>query len=466
MIGTDSGNMELKKQNLQEEKESLRQFHRAIFAMVLPIAFQNFMTAAVSASDAVMLGFLDQEALSAVSLAGQVTFVLNLLITVVVQGATVLAAQYWGRGDRQTVEQILGLALQYMFLVSMVFFCAAVFWPGQLMGIFTNDRELVVRGAEYLRIAGASYVPLGISQVYLCIMKNSGKTAKSTVIGSSSMILNVIFNVLFIFGAFGVIPALGIQGAALATVLATVVQMIWTLLESGKKGSIHIRLSYLVKVDTVIRRDFNRYTLPIVGNYFFWGGGVTMYAVIIGHMGADAVAANSVANIVRNLIVCVTKGIGTAGAILVGNELGKNAIGTAKRYARESIVLAAVLGACSSLLLFMIRPLILSFAALTPAALSYLSGMLLINCYFVIAGSVNNMVIGGIFCAGGQSRFGCVCDMVVLWLVIIPLAAVSAFCLKLPVLAVYLIICLDEGIKVPVVLWYYRKYTWARNLTH
>ena len=181
------------------------------------------------------------------------------------------------------------------------------------------------------------------------------------------------------------------------SVLATVIQMVWALLESGKKESIHIRLPYLMKVDTAIRRDYNRYTLPIVGNYFFWGGGVTMYAVIIGHMGADAVAANSVANIVRNLIVCVTKGIGTAGAILVGNELGRNAIETAKRYARQSIVLAAALGACSGLLLFIIRPFILSFASLTPDALGYLSGMLLINCYFVIAGSVNNMVIGGIF---------------------------------------------------------------------
>ncbi len=458
--------MGLTGQRLSADKKDLRQFHRTIFAMVLPIALQNFMTAAVSASDAVMLGFLEQEALSAVSLAGQVTFVLNLLITVVVQGTTVLAAQYWGKGDRQTVERILGLALQYMFLVSVVFLCAAFFLPGQLMRIFTNDRELIVRGAEYLRIAGISYVPLGISQVYLCIMKNSGKTAKSTVIGSSSMILNVIFNVVFIFGAFGIIPALGIQGAALATVLATVIQMIWTLLESGKKESIHIRLPYLMKVDMLIRRDFNRYTLPIVGNYFFWGGGVTMYAVIIGHMGADAVAANSVANIVRNLIVCVTKGIGTAGAILVGNELGKNAIETAKRYARQSIVLAAVLGGSSGLLLFMIRPLILSFAALTPDALGYLSGMLLINCYYVVAGSINNMVIGGIFCAGGQSRFGCICDMIVLWLAIIPLAALAAFYLNLPVLAVYLIICMDEGVKVPIVLWYYRKYTWARNLTH
>lgn len=456
--------MEVATHRFPDKKENLRQFHRNLFVMVLPIALQNFMSAAVSASDAIMLGFLEQEALSAVSLAGQVTFVLNLLITVVVQGTTVLAAQYWGKGEKRTVEQILGIALRYMLLIAMVFFVVALFFPEHLMKVFTDDRALIVKGASYLRIAGFSYIPLGISQIYLCIMKNSGKTAKSTVIGSSSMILNVAFNMIFIFGAFG-IPCMGIRGAAIATVLATMIQMLWTFWESVRKDSIHIRASYFFRTDKYIRRDFNRYALPIVGNYFFWGGGVTMYSVIIGHLGADAVAANAVANIARNLLVCVTKGIGTAGGILVGNELGKDEIETAKGYAKQSVILAAVLGVCSGVLLLLIRPLIVSIAGLTPQACGYLSGMLLINCYFVIAGSVNNMVIGGIFCAGGQSKFGCICDMIVLWMVIIPLAVVSAFYLKLPVLAVYMIICLDEGIKIPVVLWYYRKYTWARNLT-
>ena len=247
-----------------------KQFHKMMFSMVLPIAFQNFMSAAVSASDAIMLGFLEQEALSAVSLAGQITFVLNLLITVIVQGTTILAAQYWGKGEKQIVEQILGIALQYMFFISLLFFGATIFFPEQLMRIFTNDTALIIKGSHYIRIAGASYIPLGISQVYICIMKNTGKTSKSTIIGSSSMILNVILNVIFIFGAFGV-PAMGIAGAAFATVIATTIQMIWTLLESCKKESISIYMHNIVKVNTTIRNDFNHYTLPIVGNYFFLG---------------------------------------------------------------------------------------------------------------------------------------------------------------------------------------------------
>ena len=449
---------------MEDTATQKRAFYHTLSAMVIPIAFQNLMTALVSASDAVMLGFLEQEALSAVSLAGQVTFVFNLCVTVLVQGTTMLAAQYWGKGERDTVERILALAMRYMAFVAVAFLTGTLLFPEHIMSLLTNETTLIIRGAKYLQIAGISYVPLGLSQMYLCIMKNSEKKKKSTVIGSSSMILNLCFNAVFIFGLFG-FPAMGISGAALATVLATAIQFVWTLAEAKKGGSIKIRLSYIVSVDQKIRQDFNRYTLPVVGNYFFWGGGVTIFSVIIGHLGNDAVAANSLANIVRNILGCVSKGVGTAGAILVGNELGKNQIELAKKYAKHSTVLAGMIGIVTCLIIVVMRPLILDFSHLTETATAYLSGMLRISSYYAIAGSVNNMVIGGIFCAGGKSKFGCICDGIVLWLIIIPAASLAAFYFHLPVLPVYFILCLDECIKVPVVFWYYRKYTWAQNLT-
>lgn len=439
-------------------------FYHTLTAMVIPIAFQNLMTAMVSASDAIMLGFLEQEALSAVSLAGQVAFVFNLCVTVLVQGTTMLAAQYWGKGERDKVEKILALAMRYMTVVTIVFLIGTSLFPENIMSLLTNETALILRGAKYLWIAGISYIPLGLSQMYLCIMKNSGKTAKSTVIGSSSMILNLCFNAVFIFGLWG-FPAMGIQGAALATVLAATIQFVWTLAESKRNDSIKIKLSYIVSVDQNIRLNFNRYTLPVIGNYFFWGGGVTIFSVIIGHLGNDAVAANSLANIVRNILCCVSKGVGTAGAILVGNELGKNQIELAKKYAKHSTMLAGLIEVITCFILIMVRPLILHFSNLTETATNYLSGMLLISSYYAIAGSINNMVIGGIFCAGGKSKFGCICDGVVLWLIVIPAASLAAFYFHMPVLTVYFILCLDECIKIPVVFWYYRKYTWAQNLT-
>lgn len=395
--------------------------------------------AAVSASDAIMLGFLDQASLSAVSLAGQVTYVLNLFIMVLVQGTTVLAAQYWGKGDRNTVEKILSIALRYILIISLLFFAGSLFFPISLMKILTNDSVLIQKGTLYLQIAGFSYVPTGISQIYFCIMKNSGKTLKSTVIGSSAMILNIFLNALLIFG-LGNFPKLGIQGAAIATALSSWLQLLWVIAEASKKDSIKIRPAYILKIEKPLLRDFKHYTLPIIGNIFFWGGGMTIFVIIIGHMGNDAVAANSIANIVRNIITCVTKGIGTAGSILVGNELGRNQTEKAKLYAKDSALLSAILGVISGLLLYSLRPLLLNSIALTPTAREYLSGMLLICSFYVVINAVNNTVIGGIFCAGGKAIFACVCDAVILWLILSPLASLAAFYWKWPVLAVYFVL--------------------------
>ena len=441
-----------------------RYFRNMIFAMVLPIAFQNFMTAAVSASDAIMLGFLEQEALSAVSLAGQVTYVFNLFIMVIVQGTTVLTAQYWGKGNPSAVEKILAIALRSILLISAVFWAASFFFPEYLMKIFTNETALIQKGALYLRIAGFSYIATGFSQVYFCIMKNTGKTVKSTVIGSSAMVLNLVLNTLLIFGLAG-FPMLGIRGAAIATSLSTWIQFFWVLAETSKKDSVKIQPVYLLKRDMLLFNDFKKYTLPIVGNIFFWGGGMTLFVIIIGHLGNDAVAANSIANIVKNIITCVTKGIGTAGAILVGNELGRNRAETAKLYAKDSAVLSGVLGVVSGFILFMLRPLILRAVTLTPAASGYLSGMLLICCFYVIANAINNTVIGGIFCAGGKAIVPCVCDAIILWLILAPVGSVAAYYWQLPVLTVYFILSLDEYIKLPIGFWYFKTYKWVQNLT-
>lgn len=193
--------------------------------------------------------------------------------------------------------------------------------------------------------------------------------------------------------------------------------------------------------------------------------GVSMYSVIIGHMGDDVVAANSIASIVRNLITCAIAGVAGASGIIVGNELGKNEIQTAILYAKRITIFSFICGVFSSILLLFLRPVVLSVSALSETANSYLSGMLLICCYYILTGAINRTVIGGIFCAGGQSKFGLICDAIVLWLIVIPLGFLAAFYWQLPVIVVYVIICLDECIKVPIVFLYYRKYRWAMNIT-
>lgn len=432
--------------------------------MVFPLAIQNFMSSAVNAADAVMLGFVEQDALSAVSLAGQICFIFNLFMTVVTVSTTILAAQYWGKGDRKTVEQILAFAMKLSFVVALLFFAASVFFPALLMRIFTSDEALITYGAQYLRIMSFSFPLVSVSQVYLCIMKNSGKTAKSTVIGSSAMILNILFNAVLIFGLLG-LPTLGIAGAAIASVLARLIETVWALTESFRKGNIKIRRKYLRRIHKALHADYIKNAVPVFLNYMVWGVGFAMYSVIMGHLGSDAVAANAIANIMKNLIICICLGIGTAGGILVGNELGKGDIQRGIEVGGKVTRLAIASGIVSGALLLALTPLITNLADLSDTAREYLQGMLLMCCYYVIGKSVNSTTIGGIFCAGGDAKFGFYCDSIVMWLIMVPLGFLAAFVWHLPVLAVYFILSFDEFIKLPIVFLHYRKYGWARDLT-
>ena len=439
-------------------------FRKKLVRLVLSIAFQQFMLAIVSASDALMLGKVEQESLAAVSLAGQVTFVQNLFLGAMTIGTSMFAAQYWGKGDRRSVEKVFAYVLKVTAIVSALFFAAGLAIPELLMKIFTNEPVLIERGAQYLRVVALSYLLSGISQIYLCVLKNSEKAVKATTISSVVVVLNVLLNALLIFGLCG-LPRMEIAGAALATVLAKVVELIWCIVESMRKDGIRFRLSFALKSDSLLRKDFWKYTAPAMGNQIIWGCGYTMYSVIMGHMGTDAVAANSIANVVKSLMACFCGGLGSGGGILIGNELGAGKLERAKVYGDRLCRCAVWIGVISGGVLLALIPLILKVTDLTPQAHHYLKWMLLMCTYYLVGKAITATNIGGIFCAGGDSRFGLVCDTITMWCVTVPIGLISAFVLKLPVLAVYMLINIDEIIKLPAVFANYKKYRWVKDLT-
>lgn len=325
-----------------------------------------------------MLGWLDQESLSAVSLATQVQFVLNLFLTAVAIGMTILAAQYWGKKDINAVENILAIALRFSTAVSVVFGLAAICFPELLMKVFTNEKQLIIFGEEYLRIVGFSYICTGISQVYLTIVKNSGRVVRSTIYSTTALILNLILNGILIFGLLG-FRRYGIRGAAIATLTARLVEQILILWENCKKDVVKIRWKYLYRPETYLMTDFRRYTMPVLANEIAWGCGFTMFSVIIGHLGSDAVAANSIANIVKNLVACAALGIGAGSSIIVGNELGKGKLELAREYGNELCHISIMIGVASGMLIIILNPVILVFSGtLSLQAKSYLKIMLYI----------------------------------------------------------------------------------------
>mgnify|MGYP000248470054 FL=1 len=444
---------------MDERKRSLR---KEIVRLALPIALQQFMTALVGACDAIMLGKLSQDAMSAVSLATQVTFVFNLFMFAFMAGENMFVAQYYGKGDYTGISQVFSLVTKICGCIAVVFLAGTLFFPEQLMRILTNEETLIVLGSEYLRVIGISYVFSGIAQISLAIMKNCGAVNMSTLINGVMVILNIALNAVFIFGLSG-FPKMGIKGAALATVLATVVQFLWSV------GYVLCRIRAVkFSLRSCEKKLFGRFwqkAVPLLINNLAWGIGFSMYSVIMGHLGTDAVAANGIANISKNLVVCFCLGLGNAGSIIVGNRLGADRLQEAKEVGETLTKTAIIAGIVSGLVLIALSPFITKMVDLPPTARGYLQKMLLISSYYIAGKSVNCMTIGGIFAAGGDSKFGMLCDSVTLWCIIVPLGCICAFILKLPVMIVYFVLNLDEIIKLPVVYKHYKKYKWIKNLT-
>lgn len=444
---------------MDERKRSLR---KEIVRLAFPIALQQFMTALVGACDAIMLGKLSQDAMSAVSLATQVTFVFNLFMFAFMAGENMFVAQYYGKGDYTGISQVFSLVTKICGCIAVVFLAGTLFFPEQLMRILTNEETLIVLGSEYLRVIGISYVFSGIAQTFLAIMKNCGAVNMSTLINGVMVILNIALNAVFIFGLSG-FPKMGIKGAALATVLATVVQFLWSV------GYVLCRIRAVkFSLRSCEKKLFGRFwqkAVPLLINNLAWGIGFSMYSVIMGHLGTDAVAANGIANISKNLVVCFCLGLGNAGSIIVGNRLGADRLQEAKEVGETLTKTAIIAGIVSGLVLIALSPFITKMVDLTPTARGYLQKMLLICSYYIAGKSVNCMTIGGIFAAGGDSKFGMLCDSVTLWCITVPLGCICAFILKLPVMVVYFVLNLDEIIKLPVVYKHYKKYKWIKNLT-
>lgn len=435
-------------------------FYRKLKTLAIPMTIQQLMTALVSVSDAVMLGILSQDALSAVSLAGQVQFVYSLFLFAAMQGVSIFAAQYWSNGNHAAVEKILGIGLKMSVLLSLPFTIGAIFLPLPFMHIFASDSALIDLGADYLRVVGITYFLQSISQIYLVIMKNSGLASQCAAISGTSVVANIVLNAVFIF-----VFHMGVTGAALATLISKGIELIWTLPVMVREGHIKIRISYVIRNDKMLAADFWKYTLPILGDEVAWGIGFTMYTVIMGHLGSDAAAANSIANIIKNLAICFCTGIAGASGIMIGGQLGLGNLKKAKVYGSRFVKLSIWSGIASGIIILCVIPFVKHFSTLTSTAQGYLKIMLVVCSYYIVGKSVNTTVFSGIFSSGGDSKFGLICNTITMWVIVVPIGLISAFVLKLPVTLVYILINIDEIIKLPAVYRNYKKYRWVKNLT-
>ena len=432
----------------------------------LPIMLQNLIDTLVNSADTIMLGYVDQTAMAASSLANEFVFVLSCFYYGLTTGTSVMCAQYYGKGDKKTLDRIIGLALKVTILISILFFLLGFLFPGTIMRIFTNSEPTIEAGITYLRVVSISFLFNGISKVYIGAIRSIGKVVFPSVCCVVSLATNVFFNAAFIFG-FGFFPKLGLIGVAVGTVIARAVETCLCICYSCAAKEAKIRVKYLFSKAGVLFNDFMKICLPSVGNDIIWALATSVFAIILGHIGDDIVAANAVAIMIVNIGAIATRGFANATTIIIGQTLGKNEKETAKIYAKRMILLTLAVAVLGCILMIILRPFILKFYAdkLTETALSYLGIMIFMTTYRLIGEGINTCLICGCFRGGGDTRYGLIMDIIMMWCVALPIMAIAAYVLKLPPIWVYFAMTLDELEKMPFIFIRYKKYKWLNNIT-
>ena len=441
-----------------------KQFHQELMALAIPLALQNLLTALVGASDALMLGRLTQDSIAAVSLANQVSFVMSLFTGAIIGSISVLIAQYWGKKDYDNARRFLSMAIRYTAIISLCFFLLAFSIPKRLVGIFTNDMELIRIGAEYLKIVSFSYLFNGLSQCLLMMMKVTDHAKLSVGISAVTVIVDMSVDLFLIYG-IGPIPKLGANGSAYSTIAVEAVALIWCLIWTQKQKDLKSDRGSLLFFSKAFEKDIWQIIPGMLVSSLSWGLSITVHSFILGHLGSDATAASSVTSVAQQLIQCMTNGLSAGAGIMIGQLLGQNLLDQAKEYGEEFWRVSFLCGIFNVVLICIVGPLVYFFYVLEPQAKRYLIQMLVFSALYMFAFAYNTIITVGVFPAGGDSKYDAISVFFATWCFAIPLALLGCFVFHWPVMIVYIIMCLDEIVKAPFIRRRYDKYLWLNNLT-
>lgn len=442
-----------------------KKFYKLILSIALPIALQNLITFAVSMIDTMMLGSLGEVQLSAASIGNNLFFILTILIFGLAGGSNILISQYWGKGDVKAIHKILSIMYRACIIITSIFIAIAIFLPEKFMKIYTSDALVIEQGASYLRIVAIGYIFYAITNCTIMMLR-SVKTVKiSLFVYTISLIVNGFFNYILIFGKFGA-PVLGVRGAAIATVIARITEFTIVLFFMIKvEDKIRLRVKHLIKVDKLMLKDFLSNVIPVLFNEFLWSTGSTMISIIIGRLGTETVAANSISNVVFQFVTVFIFGLSNATAVIIGNTIGEGKNDKAKEYSRTIGLLSIVMGLLSALVILFIKPYVVDFYNVSNVTKDIAMRIMDVMSIIIVFQSLGVNLMMGVLRGGGDAKFVLINDIIFMWIVAIPCGFIAAYVLKLPIAIIFFIVKSDEIIKSVVAVVRVLSGKWVRNVT-
>lgn len=441
-----------------------KKFLKKTIAIGIPIAVQALLNTTLNLVDTMMIGTLGESTIAAVGLANKVFFVFTLLLFGIVSGSSILTAQYWGKRDVKNIRRVLGISLIIGLAGAVIFMLAGLFIPKAVMSIFTPSEGTISIGASYLAIVAISYPLTAITNCYISLLRATNQVKAPVFISIVSILVNVVLNYTLIYGNFGA-PKLGVQGAAIATVIARLVECLSILaVVYITKGPAAAKIKELVTFDKEFIKKYLITVSPVIANEFMWGLGVTMYSLVYGRMGDEAVAAITITQNVEQICVVIFQGLSSATAVILGNELGANKIKDAERHSKSFFVLQFMLTIVMGIVCLLIRtPLINLFSVPENIAIDITRCLTVFVCYLPFR-MFNLINIVGVLRSGGDTKASLLLDITGVWCVGIPFAFLGGIVLGLPIYYVYAMITIEEVYKFILGLRRYKQKKWLRNI--
>jgi len=442
-----------------------RLYLSALFTLALPIIIQNGISSSLNAIDVMMLGQMGEIPVAAVGLANQVFFLLSFMLFGISSGAGIFSAQYWGKNDLPGIRRVLGMALMMTCGAALFFMIAALVIPRTVLSIYTADAAVIATGTEYLRIVGWSYLLTAISFSFSATLRATGNVRLPMVASVTAIILKTSLSYVLIFGKFG-LPAMGVAGAALATLLARGVECVLLLaLTYRLKTPAAARLAEMLDIRKEFLAGFLKLALPVAVNETLWSLGISVYNLVYARIGTESIAAINIAGTIEGLAFVFFIGISDATSILIGNKIGAGQDEAAYSYGQRSLTLATLAALVVGGLILALRGPVLSLYAVSPQALEDASRILLVMGLALWVRISNMILVVGVLRSGGDTRFGLIIDTGTVWGVGVPLALLGAFVLHLPVYWVYLMVMSEEVVKYIFLLIRFFSRRWIHDVT-
>lgn len=449
-----------------------RSFYRTLFSLATPMVLQNIITTSLGFIDTFMVGLLGNAEMAAVTAANVPIFIIQVVIFGFQSGMAVLVSQYWGRGDTDNINRCMGVALYAVTGFSTLLALTTFFFPSQVLSLITPNETLVSLGTRYIQIVGFSYIFNGISSIYAGLHRSTEFPLFGTALFAVSMVTNTFLNYVLIFGKFGA-PAMGITGAAVATLASRIVEFAVAVVFAAVNRRVPLKASCILMPGKRILKSFIRYSSPVVCNEAMWSIGTSMLTVIMGHMAnsQDMLAAHSIVGNIDRLSTVVCFGVSGASAIIVGKEIGMG-------HSRERVysvgwtllMVSLGIGAAVMAILFVLlptffQPVLFRIFDLSPGATEAAVCMTIIYALFMPMRAFDITNITGILRAGGDARTATMIDITPLWLAAIPLMALTGLVLDAPIFVVCLAMQAENLLKCPIGILRIRSRKWITDIT-